>query len=255
MDATDPTVLILTPIKDATECFESYCRLLDRLTYPPELLSVGLLESDSHDGTFERFQAGLGRVRGNRRATRLWKRDFGFHLPPGVPRWTPAFQVARRGVLAKSRNHLLSRALGDEDWVLWIDVDVVDAPPDIIETFLGTGRDLVHPHCLHEHHDETFDMNAWRDRGRLHLEDLRDEGELVRLHAVGGTMLWVRADRHRDGLIFPAFPYGTPSRVIRDPGAYGVAGELDTEGLGVLAMDMGIQPWGMPDVIIRHRHG
>lgn len=255
MDATYPTVLILTPIKDAAECFESYCRLLDRLTYPSELISVGLLESDSRDDSFERFQSSLDRVRGKRRAARIWKHDFGFQLPPGVPRWAPSFQVARRGVLAKSRNHLLSRALGDEEWVLWIDVDVVDSPPDIIEIFLATGHDLVHPHCLHEHRDETFDLNAWREQGRLHLADLRGEGELVRLDAVGGTMLWVRADRHRDGLIFPAFPYGTPSKVIRNPGAYGVPGELDTEGLGVLAVDMGIQPWGMPDVIIRHRQG
>ncbi len=108
----------------------------------------------------------------------------GFQLPPGIPRWAPPFQIARRGVLSKGRNHLLSRALDDEDWVLWIDVDVIASPPDVIETFLETGRDLVHPHCLHADRDQTFDLNAWRDQGRLHLGDLESEGEPFRLLAV-----------------------------------------------------------------------
>ena len=246
-------ILVLTPVKDAADCLDSYCRLLDGFTYPPELITVGLLESDSRDRSFEVFQGALPRLRGERRRARIWKRDFGFRLPPGVPRWAPPFQIARRSVLSKSRNHLLSRALEDEDWVLWIDVDVVEAPADIIQTFLATGRDLVHPHCLHQHRDETFDLNAWRDQGRLHLGDLRDEGELVRLDAVGGTMLWVRADLHRDGLVFPSFPYGAANKTVRDPGPWGPVGELDTEGLGILARDMGVQPWGMPGVVIRHR--
>ncbi|MEM8962534.1 MAG: hypothetical protein AAGD38_13705 [Acidobacteriota bacterium] len=252
-ELTDP-VLILTPIKDAADCFESYCRLLDSFTYPPELLSVGLLESDSRDDSWNVFQTGLERIRGKRRAARIWKKDYGFRLPPGVPRWAPPFQIARRGVISKSRNQLLSRALDDQEWVLWIDVDVIEAPADIIETFLATGRDLVHPHCLHQYRDETFDLNAWRDQGRLHLDDLREEGDLVRLDAVGGTMLWVRADLHRDGLIFPSFPYGAGNAAIRDPSPFGMKGELDTEGLGILALDMGIQPWGMPNVVIRHRN-
>ena len=144
-------------------------------------------------------------------------------------------------------------ALDDEDWVLWIDVDVVACPPDVIERFLATERDIVHPHCLRERSDQTFDLNAWRDGGRLGMADLRDEGELVRLDAVGGTMLWVNADLHRDGLIFPAFPYGGGNSPIRRPNPWGTHGELDTEGLGILARDMGRQPWGMPHLLIRHR--
>ncbi len=251
-DAT-AKILILTPIKDAADCLPTYSRLLDRLTYPRELTSLGLLESDSRDGSFESFEQALPKLTQGRCGARIWKRDYGFRLPPGIPRWAPAFQLARRGVLAKCRNQLLSRALGDEDWVLWIDVDVIASPPDIIETFLATGRDLVHPHCLHAHRDETFDLNAWRDHGRLHLCDLASEGELVRLDAVGGTMLWVRADLHRDGLIFPSFPYGAGNPKVRDPGPWGAIGEIDTEGLGILAGDMGVQPWGMPGVVIRHR--
>lgn len=253
MAATD-RVLVLTPLKDAADCAEGYCRLLDALTYPRRLVSVGLLESDSRDGTYEAFRACLSRLAEGRAGARLWKRDFGFRLPPGVPRWAPAFQLARRAVIARSRNHLLLRALDDEDWVLWIDADVASYPPDVVERLLATGREIVHPHCLKERGEATFDLNAWRDRGALGLGELRGEGELVRLDAVGGTMLWVRADLHRDGLVFPAFPYGAGSPFARRPNPWGTVGELDTEGFGILARDMGHQCWGMPGLVIRHRN-
>jgi len=252
--ARAPSVLVLTPVKDAADCAERYCELLDALTYPRHRISIGILESDSRDGSFEAFEEQLPRLRTGRRRVGLWKRDFGFRLPEGVPRWAPPFQIARRAVLSKSRNHLLFHALDDEEWVLWIDVDVVAYPADVVERLLATGRSIVHPHCLKEHRDETFDLNAWRDRGRLQMADLADEGELVRLDAVGGTMLWVQADLHRDGLIFPPFPYGAKSPVVRDPNPWGVTGELDTEGLGTLAHDMGHQCWGMPGLVIRHRN-
>ncbi|MGH3283645.1 MAG: hypothetical protein ACRDPD_02980 [Streptosporangiaceae bacterium] len=75
-------------------------------------------------------------------------------------------------------------------------------PADIIERLLATGKDIVHPHCIVESRYEprrTFDLNAWRHHGRLHMGDLRAEGDLVRLDTVGGTILLVRAGAHRDG--------------------------------------------------------
>ena len=251
----DATVLVLTPVKDATGALDRYCDLLDRLTYPRHRLSIGLLEGDSRDGTWEALAARLPRLREGRRRAEIWKRDFGFHLPPNAHRWEPGLQIPRRTVLAKSRNHLLFHALDDEEWVLWIDVDVEDYPPDILERLLAVGRDIVHPHCVRSPGGPTFDYNAWRDAGRLHLEDLRAEGELVRLDAVGGTMLLVRADLHRDGLIFPAFPYGRRNPFGRWPHPFtgAAGGELETEGLGLMARDMGHQCWGMPHLEILHR--
>ncbi|HZQ96003.1 MAG TPA: hypothetical protein VFA67_13395, partial [Candidatus Sulfotelmatobacter sp.] len=135
----------------------------------------------------------------------------------------------------------------DEDWVLWLDVDVIEYPADILEQLLATGKDVVHPHCVKAFGGPSFDRNAWRDQGRLHLEDLRQEGPLVRLDAVGGTMLLVRANLHREGLIFPPFAYGRPNpRIRRD------TPELETEGLGLMAQDMGYECWGMPHLEIRH---
>ena len=78
----------------------------------------------------------------------------------------------------------------------------------------------------------------------LHIHDLRGEGELARLDSVGGTMLLVRADRHRDGLVFPCFPYGIGNPKIRLNNHW--LGEIETEGMGIMADDMGIECWAMP---------
>jgi hypothetical protein len=70
-------------------------------------------------------------------------------------------------------------------------------------------------------------------------------------------MLLVRADRHRDGLVFPPFFYGARSRWVRTPNPWrgDQVGEIETEGFAMMAKDMGIECWGLPDLEIRHsRH-
>jgi len=243
-------VLILTPAKDAARHVGTYLRGLYSLTYPRQLLSLAILEGDSIDSTYELFAQRIPELNGTLRRAELHKKDFGYRLPPGLPRYAHHLQVQRRSVLAKSRNHLLFRALDDEDWVLWLDVDVVEYPVDVIERLLAAGKDIVQPNCVYEYGGISFDLNAWRDHGRLHLHDLRSEGDLVPLDSVGGTMLLVRADVHRDGLVFPCFPYGLHNPKIRTDNYW--MGELETEGLGIMASDLGVQCWGMPNLEIRH---
>jgi hypothetical protein len=247
ISSAGPRLLILTPLKDATRDLKGYCARLARLTYPHALISLGFLESDSRDGTFEALGHHLPSLRERFRRVGAWKRDFGYRIPPGLPRWAESIQVERRAVLARSRNHLLFHALDDEDWVLWLDVDVIEYPADLVERLLDTGKEIVQPHCVLDPGGRTFDTNAWRDQGRLHLDDLRGEGELVELDAVGGTVLLVRADVHRDGLVFPPFPYG-----LENPRVRSGRGELETEGLGIVAREMGYVPWGMPHLEVRH---
>jgi len=258
-------ILILTPVKDATACLGSYFAGLRQLDYPPELLSLGLLEGDSSDGSFEKFQAELKRSAGHFASAHIWKKDFHFTLPPGKKRWDRSIQKIRRCVLAKSRNFLLFNALQTHDWVLWLDVDIIEYPPDLIQRLLATGKDIVQPHCVKEYGGPTFDCNAWRDHGKLHMDDLRAEGDLVELDTVGGTVLLVRADVHREGLVFPTFFLGKPiARARRDNlchsrldflrawrGDY--RGEIETEGLGIMAHEMGYRCYGMPNFEVRHR--
>jgi len=164
--------------------------------------------------------------------------------------------VQRRAILAQSRNELLRRALKDEDWVLWLDVDVIDYPRDIIEQLLSYGKDILHPHCVMEYGGITFDRNGWREHGRVIMDALRGCELLAPLDAVGGTMLFIRADLHRRGLIFPETLYGADNPRVRPPDQSWDAdrpGELETEGLGIMALDMNVQPWGLPDLEVLHR--
>ncbi|HKN11006.1 MAG TPA: hypothetical protein VJ376_16225 [Pseudomonadota bacterium] len=240
-------------MKSASRHLDGYFAGLERLTYPHRLLSLGILEGDSRDDTFDQLKRRLPASCPSFARKQLVKKDFGFQIPDSTPRYTAIYQPQRRATLARARNHLLFRALRDEDWVLWLDVDVTEFPPDILQRLIALNRDIVHPHCVVEYGGKSYDVNAWRDNGRLHMEDLRGQG-MVRLDAVGGTMLLVRADRHRDGLVFPPFFYGGRSRWVRDPNPLlgRTVGEIETEGLAIMAKDMGIECWGLPDLEIRH---
>lgn len=99
-------VLILTPVKDAEALLETYFKNINRLSYPPNLLSIGFLESDSRDNTFGELQKRLPQLERHFRRATVWKKDFGYRIPPGKLRWNAQFQVERRSVLAKSRNYL-----------------------------------------------------------------------------------------------------------------------------------------------------
>jgi hypothetical protein len=245
-----PSILILTPIKDASDQLDLYCTLLHSLSYPRDRLSLGLVEGDSADGTYEAIKRRLPRLRHSFDRVGLWKRDFSYRLPKTVVRGDVAIQMERRSVLARSRNYLLAQALGGEEWVLWLDSDLIEYPPDIIQQLLSSGKDVVTPHCVLEFGGRSFDRNSWRDRGALYLDDLRQQGDVVPLHGVGGTMLLVRADLHRKGLHFPESLYGAGNPLCRD-----VVGEIETEGLGIMAHDMGYRCWGLPNLEIRHRDG
>ena len=250
MPDTLPSVLVLTPMKDAAAHLDRYASLLEGLDWPRERLALGILESDSRDGTFD--QLGAMRRRFEQRAQRvvLLQRHYGFRLPPDTPRWTPAFQRTRRTILARARNQLLFRALADDDYVLWVDADLESYPPDVLRRLLDQRVDVAMPHCTLPD-GRTFDLNAWAEGGQKGFATTRDDAPF-RLDAVGGTMLLVRADCHRDGLIFPPFPYGIESPRARAHHPVWGHGEIETEGLGIMAADMGIQCWGFPTIRIVH---
>src|SRR5262249_48155429 len=110
-----PAVVILTPVKDAVRHLDRYAANIETLDYPRDRLALGLLESDSRDGTFEALLALKPRLEKRVQRAEVWKRDYGFRMPDAVPRWTDTYQLQRRCILARSRNHLMMRALGDAD--------------------------------------------------------------------------------------------------------------------------------------------
>jgi glycosyltransferase involved in cell wall biosynthesis len=253
-----PTVLILTPVKNAVEFLPKYLENVLKLSYPHNKISLGFLESDSSDGTFDWLQENLPKVSQKFRHVHLFRRDFHFNHYP-LPRWEFRIQFNRRSVLAKSRNMLLHQALRDENWVLWLDVDVAEYPIDVIQQLLQTGKDIVVPNCVVEPGGKTFDLNTFKFKpgaesqdwtphmvdgiilppaeGMTYLQDLRDQ-DIVEVDGVGGTMLLIKADLHREGLIFPTFSYNL---------------YIETNGLSRMAKDMGYTCWGLPQLEIIHR--
>ena len=254
--ARQEKLLVLTPVKDAVPHLPRYLELLGRLDHDRSRLSLGFLEGDSRDGTHDWLAARLPELRDRYRRVTLLRHDYGFR--PEGPRWAPEIQRRRRELLARSRNRLLSGALADEDWVLWLDVDLVDYPPDLPARLLAAGRDIVVPHCVLPD-GRSFDLNSFRltDRersgedprhladgifqpprgaGRLYLDAFAGQG-IVPLDGVGGTALLVRADLHREGLCFPPYSH---------------RGYIETEGLAMMARDMGVTAWGLPDLRIIH---
>lgn len=249
---SQPTLLVATPIKNGAPYIDRYFGLLRSLAVDPARLSIAILEGDSSDGSWDRLCAMRDDLEARYRRVTLMRHDFGYRLPPG-PRYQPSGQERRRSVLAKARNRLLAGALADEDWVLWLDVDLVEYPPDLIDQLLDARQDIVVPHCVLPN-GRTFDRNTFflspgadgkplgddpvreDDDRRRYLED-SEGGDPVELHGVGGTVLLVRADLHREGLVFPAAPY---------------RGHLETEGLAVLARDLGYRCVGLPAVRVVH---
>ena len=72
-------ILIRTPAKDAGPVLVGYFSALAKLSYPRELISLGFLESDSRDDTYELLTQQAARLAGL-----YWKRDFGVRIPPLV---------------------------------------------------------------------------------------------------------------------------------------------------------------------------
>ena len=250
-------VLIAVPVRDAAETIDGLFDCLLALRYPHSELSLAFLEGDSTDNTFERLNEFARLNVGYFRRIQVIKRDHGMPMP--TPRWDPATQRSRRSHIAKVRNELVREALRDEDWVLWIDADLIGFHDDIVGTLLATGARVVHPNAVRVTGGTSMDLNAWtierqispqamahwiRDglyqppmgTHRLYLSDMRYRDAVV-LDSVGGTMLLVDADLHRAGLLFPEKPY----RFL-----------IETEGFGMAARDIGVFPIGLPNVEVIH---
>lgn len=149
-------------------------------------------------------------------------------------RHRPDVQDERRAAVARTRNYLMTRALLDETHVVWVDADVVEFSSGIVQTMLhhaatNAAAGVITARCEQNQMDN-YDKNAWAlgpDSKLLTTADfassrpeMKDElarskklvpelvkdtvdGELVPLDSVGGTLLYLRADLVRQGLVFP----------------------------------------------------
>ncbi|KAH8921206.1 glycosyltransferase family 62 protein [Atractiella rhizophila] len=195
---------------------------------------------------------------------------------PGKLRHSLVLQPARRRLLAKSRTWLLSSALREHhDWVLWLDVDVIQFREGMIQDLIRFakegGADVVAPNCMWRTYNEMggYDLNNWKEteeslalQANMSSDDILIEGYashpthrnhmihhplsldpdptsslLIDLDGVGGCTLLVKADMHRQGAIFPAWP---------------VHSQLETEGFARIVKQLGGKIRGVPRYHVYH---
>ena len=257
-------VVILTPIYNSEKYLSRYFQNLCDFSYSHHKISVVLGEDSSSDKTHGVAKGYAEKLRQYFRRVEVVDLSFVTAHEPWHKAHDEHIQLQRRRQLAMSRNALLLAGLKSEDWVLWLDVDVKEMPPDIIERLLKPAKDIIVPSCMYHKpitgYPALYDRNSWRETNisrkylkhkpkaflmlegystskRDFINKLGRQGSVVELDGVGGCVLLIRADCHRKGLIFPPFVYNH---------------HIETEGLAKMAKDMGFGVYGIPNLHVFH---
>ncbi|KAI8909858.1 Anp1-domain-containing protein [Powellomyces hirtus] len=268
-------IAFMTIVRDQTSwgnggSFARYINMITSFQYPKTHISLSFLVSDESE-----FEAMKNLARETfssepyRKVTIFLATFEG--APPRAERHWDKYQKTRRRLIARIRNYLLASALTDEDAVLWIDSDMVEIPPDLLGKMVDSGKDIIVPLCQMNHLGD-YDLNAWQGKRKVPTEDERKaiaRGELfvpgpdgalntgnladrfpdefVPLDSVGGTVLYVRADVHREGAVFPPY-YIIGAEWDQMEGYDGI----ETEGLCYVARTLGYKCWAMPHETVQH---
>ncbi|KAK3329413.1 Anp1-domain-containing protein [Apodospora peruviana] len=275
-------VLILTPM---VRFYQEYWDNLMKLTYPHELITLGFILPKNKEGNAATtdLQKQIAKTqksgpeRDRFKSIIILRQDFEPPIPSQdeVERHKMQNQKARRAAMAKARNSLLFTTLGPStSWVLWLDADIIETPPTLIQDLARHDKPLVAPNCFQRYYNEDtksmderpYDFNNWQDSptaqdlaSKMGPDDILLEGykdmatyralmaymhkpeddlhQEVPLDGVGGTALLVKADVHRDGAMFPAFPF------------YHL---IETEGFAKMAKRLGWQATGLPNYKVYH---
>lgn len=273
-------VLILTPL---ARFYDEYWQNIVALTYPHEHISLGFIIPKTKEGNeaTTRLQEAVKKTQAGPLAQRfqsitILRQDF----EPAImsqdekERHKMSNQAARRASMAKARNSLLFTTLGpNTSWILWLDGDIVETPPTLIQDLASFDRAIIVPNCFQRYITEEgkddirpYDYNNWRDSDtakqlaekmgpddvllegyaematfRTLMAMLAEKGEnrdtkrLMPLDGVGGTALLVKAEVHRDGAMFPPFSF------------YHL---IETEGFAKMAKRLGYESWGLPNYFV-----
>ncbi|KAL4177198.1 hypothetical protein KRP22_002132 [Phytophthora ramorum] len=252
------------PGRDVTDFFN----LIRAFDYPTGQISVSMLTSSVDE--FRKIKSLFVQfIREYVQLTVIFRNDFAQEGLTRENRHAEALQNNRRRMLARYRNYALLATM--QVWhqhVVWLDADIKIVPGDLMRRMIQSGRDIVEPMCIRMHHANStpddwyeYDLNAWvgerptrRDGASAagpsrvkHMWDLRGKKqEFMPLDSVGGTMLYVNADVHRQGVLF------TIHNVIGSEWAEEGYDAIETEGLCYTAHFLGFKCWAMPQDLIVH---
>lgn len=272
-------VLILTPL---ARFYQGYWDNLIGLNYPHEHVSIGFIIPKTREGNeaTKQLQEAVNKHQGGPLENRfesiiILRQDF----DPAVAsqdekeRHKMENQAARRAGMAKARNSLLFTTIGPStSWVLWLDSDIVETPPSLIQDLASFDKSIIVPNCFQRYTEDgkpgirPYDYNSWRDSDTAkdlaskmgpdevllegyaematyrslmamlaETEENRDQRRLMPLDGVGGTALLVKAEVHRDGAMFPPFSF------------YHL---IETEGFAKMAARLGYESFGLPNYFV-----
>lgn len=176
--------------------------------------------------------------------------------------------------MSRARNSLLFTTIGPfTSWVLWLDSDIVETPPTLIQDLAAHDKPVLVPNCFQRFTNDKgqqdtrpYDYNSWQDSEKAaemaaHMDkddiivegyhdmptfrtlmamtadksENRDQKAIISLDGVGGTALLVKAEVHRDGAMFPPFAF------------YHL---METEGFAKMARRLGWGCWGLPNYFV-----
>jgi mannan polymerase complexes MNN9 subunit len=275
------SVLILTPM---ARFYEDYWKNLLKLTYPHDLITLGFILPKTKEGNAATAALQSHIVKTQKydpesdrfKNIVILRQDF----DPAIAsqeegeRHKMENQKERRAVMSKARNSLLFTTLGPHtSWVLWLDADIIETPPTLIQDLASHDKPIIVPNCFQRYYDKEksemaerpYDFNSWQDSeiaqqlaAKMSPDDILLEGYAdmatyrslmaylttedgdvkleIPLDGVGGTALMVKADVHRDGAMFPAFSF------------YNL---IETEGFAKMAKRLGWQATGLPNYKVR----
>lgn len=145
-------------------------------------------------------------------------------------------QLVRHSHIAKMRNRLMQSALQNETHMVWLDPDVIQMSPDLVQSMMQHGE--TDPHVgviavatyrgkvggVSAADSSTYQLPSKQDRGpiedanreaalanlidtRKSLEDLKETAEdgLVPVDSVGASLLYIKSSLIWQGLGFPHF--------------------------------------------------
>ncbi|KAI9889336.1 MAG: Golgi mannosyltransferase complex subunit [Vezdaea aestivalis] len=272
------TILILTPL---ARFYSGYWENVNKLSYPHDLISLGFIIPSTKEGNVatSALQAAIAKTQAGPEAQRfasitILRQDFEPPLSSQAESERHAMknQKARRAAMSKARNSLLFTTLGPlTSWVLWLDSDIIETPPTLIQDLASHDKSIIVPNCFQRYKNDNgkpdtrpYDYNSWQDSldaqelaSKMQPDDILLEGyaemptrrylmamiadkngdpkEEMPLDGVGGTALLVKAEVHRDGAMFPPFAF------------YHL---IETEGFAKMAKRLGWGAWGLPNYFV-----
>lgn len=171
------SVLILTPL---ARFYQEYWDNLCKLSYPHDLISLGFIIPKGKEGNLatqqlqERMQKTQAPTNKNRFASiTILRQD---SEPPveqtEKERHAMAAQKERRAAMSRARNSLLFTTLGPTtSWVLWLDSDIIETPPTLIQDLASHDKPIIVPNCFQRYYNKdkeamdirAYDFNSWQD--------------------------------------------------------------------------------------------